>query len=310
MADIVISEYGNDRRGYAVIQFTCNAAPECGTAAGELESPKVPPTVTEDATEQGEVGENEDEGRQQSQPMDIEEKSDEGEEDEELRGNPAIDLKDPTTFPLAKAFVDPSSFVGKQIRFAFAKGSTNPKKKFVWVWPAVVHFLAGRTAWHNNPAKHHEWKEPLDVWAIKTKGFLASAKLVEKKLPSGALEWSLSRREPSANQAIPAFSGPLPIIKPSPNPQQALPPSTTTTTKRDRGDEVEDIESRLQELSLAKEKLKTLEAAEVEALDKAKKAKAEAKKATAEANKAKQTVIELQDELVAHSTMEPRKRRG
>ena len=77
-----------------------------------------------------------------------------------------------------------------------------------------------------------------------------------------------------------------PIPFPPPKPQQVLPPETTTTMKRDRGDEDQDVDSLMKEVSLAKAKLKRLEAAEEEASARKRTAMAEARKAAAEAEKA------------------------
>lgn len=161
MADIVISEYKDQKRTYAAIQFTCIAPPECGTKAEGLMNPQDPPTATGDTTES------------------VVEEFYEAE------------IPDPTTFPLAKHFDDPSSFVGKKIRLGFFRGTSNPKKQYPWVWPAVIDFLAGRVYFHNNPQKHESWKLPLDEWASKHKNSILAARLVENKQASGVIQWAL-----------------------------------------------------------------------------------------------------------------------
>lgn len=89
---------------------------------------------------------------------------------------------DPRTFPLAKLFRDPSSFVGKEVRLGFQRGTDSHKKSYKWAWPAAVDFLAGVEKYHNQQKARASWSEPLDKWAMEHLHDLKAARLVEKKI--------------------------------------------------------------------------------------------------------------------------------
>ena len=89
---------------------------------------------------------------------------------------------DPRTFPLAELFRDPGSFVGKEVRLGFLRGTHLDKKTYKWPWPAAVDFMAGVEKYHNEPKKRDSWKEPLDKWALEHMDNLKAVRLIEKKI--------------------------------------------------------------------------------------------------------------------------------
>lgn len=110
----------------------------------------------------------------------------------------------PEEFPLAKLFKDRTDVKGLEIRLTFKRGGASPKNGYRFIWPAVVHFLSGRTEQWNVTSKKKDTENifgsiKLDQWLLENKKIRPSATFKETPNPKGGFFWAL-RPKPNPSQ--------------------------------------------------------------------------------------------------------------
>ncbi|KAL8728192.1 MAG: hypothetical protein Q9181_005429 [Wetmoreana brouardii] len=210
-SNVTISEYDYDPKyRFAIVEFkygqsTADPATGAETAATQRER-------GDDETAMGVENPVVDAGEDAGEKEDIEggEVAKELGEDEEVRridvagfqmadsaGN-AVDLTDPTTFPIARVFSDADACVGKEVRLVFKREPFNLKKpRGRWIWPAVCEFLVGSTFVRHDAG---EYNKPLYQWAESPKKRVKSSLIHRAKPFKDNLDrcrWTVSKRTPT-----------------------------------------------------------------------------------------------------------------